>query len=227
MVAGARRLPGFPRERLLALVHCILGHHGPDALPGRRFGSPEALALARLNALDAQVKGALEHGLPMKVAPGAADDFEARRRGCSRSSAAPRSPPTRRPTAGAVFEAPGGRAGSAPLVVEDEAARVIACCSLHFRPRLNRPVPDAWIPDLIVHRRRPSPGCRPRAARGGRAPRPRARLLAADARVRLPAPGGARDVRGIRDDQRGLLLRQAALATGWPHWYNQLTQCLR
>ena len=57
------RLAGFPRERLLALVHCILAHHGPDALPGRRFGSPEALALARLNALDAQVKGALEHGL--------------------------------------------------------------------------------------------------------------------------------------------------------------------
>ena len=32
--------------------------------PGRRFGSPEALALYRLNALDASVKGALEHGLP-------------------------------------------------------------------------------------------------------------------------------------------------------------------
>ncbi len=31
--------------------------------PGRRFGSPEALALHRLNALDAGVKGALEHGL--------------------------------------------------------------------------------------------------------------------------------------------------------------------
>ena len=55
---------GVPRERLLALVHCVLGHHGPDNLPGRRFRSPEALALARLNSLDAQVKGALEHGLP-------------------------------------------------------------------------------------------------------------------------------------------------------------------
>lgn len=63
VVARAGRLDGFPRERLLALVHCILGHHGPDALPGRRLGSPEALALARLNALDAQVKGALEHGI--------------------------------------------------------------------------------------------------------------------------------------------------------------------
>ena len=37
---------------------------GADALPGRRFGSAEALALYRLNALDACVKGALEHGLP-------------------------------------------------------------------------------------------------------------------------------------------------------------------
>ena len=63
IVARAGRLDGFPRERLLALVHCVLAHHGPDALPGRRFGSPEALALARLNAVDAQIKGALEHGI--------------------------------------------------------------------------------------------------------------------------------------------------------------------
>ena len=48
----------------LALAHCVLTHHGPDSAPGRRFGSPEALALYRLNALDASVKGALEHGLP-------------------------------------------------------------------------------------------------------------------------------------------------------------------
>jgi 3'-5' exoribonuclease len=52
-------------ERRLALLHCVLCHHGPDAAPGRRFGSAEALALARINALDASVKGALEHGLPM------------------------------------------------------------------------------------------------------------------------------------------------------------------
>jgi hypothetical protein len=43
---------------------CIAGHRGSDTLPGRRFGSPEALALYRRNALDASVKGALEHGLP-------------------------------------------------------------------------------------------------------------------------------------------------------------------
>jgi 3'-5' exoribonuclease len=59
----SRRLDGLPEDRLNALYHCILGHHGPDSLPGRRFRSPEALALFRLNALDAAVKGALEHGL--------------------------------------------------------------------------------------------------------------------------------------------------------------------
>jgi 3'-5' exoribonuclease len=51
-------------ERFLALAHCVLTHHGPDRAPGRRFASPEALALHRINALDATVKGALEHGLP-------------------------------------------------------------------------------------------------------------------------------------------------------------------
>ena len=60
-------------DRRLELLNCILSHHGPDAGPGRArgarqaspwqgFGSPEALALYRLNALDASVKGALEHG---------------------------------------------------------------------------------------------------------------------------------------------------------------------
>ncbi len=48
----------------LALLHCVLAHHGPSSAPGGRFASAEALALFRLNALDATVKGALEHGLP-------------------------------------------------------------------------------------------------------------------------------------------------------------------
>ncbi|MBW3613669.1 MAG: hypothetical protein KY392_07410 [Chloroflexi bacterium] len=60
-IAGAG---GIPAARALALMHCVLGHHGPDGLPGRRFASAEALALQRLNALDASVKGALEQGLP-------------------------------------------------------------------------------------------------------------------------------------------------------------------
>jgi|HubBroStandDraft_2_1064218.scaffolds.fasta_scaffold06629_2 3'-5' exoribonuclease len=49
-------------ERRLALEHCVLMHHGPESASGQRFASPEALALYRLNALDAQVKGVLEHG---------------------------------------------------------------------------------------------------------------------------------------------------------------------
>jgi 3'-5' exoribonuclease len=50
-------------ERRLALEHCLMLHHGVEAAAGQRFASAEALALHRLNALDAQVKGALEHGM--------------------------------------------------------------------------------------------------------------------------------------------------------------------
>ena len=50
-------------DHRLALLHCVLTHHGPSAAPGGKFASPEALALYRLNALDASVKGAFEHGL--------------------------------------------------------------------------------------------------------------------------------------------------------------------
>jgi 3'-5' exoribonuclease len=50
-------------ERRLALEHCVITHHGPEASAAQRFAYPEAQALYRINALDAQVKGALEHGL--------------------------------------------------------------------------------------------------------------------------------------------------------------------
>jgi 3'-5' exoribonuclease len=56
----------LPAERRAALLHCVISHHGVDSARGpggRGFGSPEALALYRLNALDAGVKGALEQGL--------------------------------------------------------------------------------------------------------------------------------------------------------------------
>jgi 3'-5' exoribonuclease len=60
------RVPALDAPRRLALTHCVLTHHGAD-VAGRagqaRFGSAEALALHRLNALDAALKGALEHGL--------------------------------------------------------------------------------------------------------------------------------------------------------------------
>jgi 3'-5' exoribonuclease len=58
---------GLAPERRAALLHCVLSHHGADggrgAGGGRGFGIPEALALYRLNALDAGVKGVLEQGL--------------------------------------------------------------------------------------------------------------------------------------------------------------------
>jgi 3'-5' exoribonuclease len=49
---------GLDDPRRLALAHCVLAHHGD-----RRAATPEALALQRLNALDASVKGALEQGM--------------------------------------------------------------------------------------------------------------------------------------------------------------------
>jgi 3'-5' exoribonuclease len=59
---GLRMLEGraahLDEPRRLALAHCVLTHHGD-----RRPATPEALALQRINALDASVKGALEHGV--------------------------------------------------------------------------------------------------------------------------------------------------------------------
>jgi 3'-5' exoribonuclease len=59
----SERAVGLEEERRLALLHCVLCHHGPSSAPGGRFGSAEAIALYRINALDGTVKGALEHGL--------------------------------------------------------------------------------------------------------------------------------------------------------------------
>ncbi|HLJ03514.1 MAG TPA: HD domain-containing protein [Solirubrobacteraceae bacterium] len=68
LVIGERLLSefmgGLDPERGLALLHCVLCHHGPTTAPGGRFSSAEALALYRVNALDASVKDAFEHGLP-------------------------------------------------------------------------------------------------------------------------------------------------------------------
>jgi 3'-5' exoribonuclease len=63
IVGGAAE--GLPPDRRAALLHCVLSHHGADGnrSGARGFGTPEALALYRLNALDAGIKGALEHGL--------------------------------------------------------------------------------------------------------------------------------------------------------------------
>jgi 3'-5' exoribonuclease len=60
----SERFPAsLDEQRRLALLHCVLTHHGATSAPGGRFASAEALALYRVNAVDAAVKGALEHGL--------------------------------------------------------------------------------------------------------------------------------------------------------------------
>ncbi len=64
MLTERAQAVGLDEERRLALAHCVICHHGPSGAPGGHFLSPEALALYRVNALDAGVKGALEHGLP-------------------------------------------------------------------------------------------------------------------------------------------------------------------
>jgi len=65
---AAARVPALDDGRRLALAHCVLTHHGADATGrgGGKFGSAEALALYRINALDTQVKGALEQGLALE-----------------------------------------------------------------------------------------------------------------------------------------------------------------
>jgi 3'-5' exoribonuclease len=68
----SERAGGLDDERRLALLHCVLCHHGPATAPGGRFASVEALTLYRLNAVDASVKGAFEHGLGLETAPGRA-----------------------------------------------------------------------------------------------------------------------------------------------------------
>ena len=67
LVIGERilseRATALDAERKLSLLRCLLSHHGPSSAPGGRFASAEALALYRINALDAGVKEAFEHGL--------------------------------------------------------------------------------------------------------------------------------------------------------------------
>lgn len=55
----AQRSDGIEPARELALLNCVLSHHGPPG-GGSRFASAEALALYRINALDASIKGYLE-----------------------------------------------------------------------------------------------------------------------------------------------------------------------
>ena len=64
IVDGAARAAGIPEDRRLALLHAIAWHHGPPAGQAPNAASPEALALWRVNALEAGVKGRLEGAGP-------------------------------------------------------------------------------------------------------------------------------------------------------------------
>ncbi|MCB0858985.1 MAG: HD domain-containing protein, partial [Solirubrobacterales bacterium] len=63
LIGAARERAGLEAAERDALLSTVMCHHGTDALRLRNFPSAEAIALYRLNALDAQVKTALEHGL--------------------------------------------------------------------------------------------------------------------------------------------------------------------
>lgn len=63
LIGPAAERAGLDRTERDALLSTVMCHHGTDPLRLRHFPSAEAIALYRLNALDAQVKTALEHGL--------------------------------------------------------------------------------------------------------------------------------------------------------------------
>jgi 3'-5' exoribonuclease len=63
MVSARAHAARLDEVRRLALLHCVLCHHGPSPAPGGRFGPAEAAALYRLNALDAGVADALRSGV--------------------------------------------------------------------------------------------------------------------------------------------------------------------
>jgi len=63
LISAACLRAGIEQPESDALLSTVMCHHGTDALRLRNFPSAEAIALYRLNALDAQIKTALEHGL--------------------------------------------------------------------------------------------------------------------------------------------------------------------
>lgn len=62
IIAEPAKRAGLDEQRWSHLAHCVLTHHGAERAGGR-FRTAEAAALHRLNAVDATVKQALEHGM--------------------------------------------------------------------------------------------------------------------------------------------------------------------
>lgn len=63
LITDAARRTSLDPDLTDSLLSVVMCHHGTDPLRLRHFPSAEAIALYRLNALDAQVKTALEHGV--------------------------------------------------------------------------------------------------------------------------------------------------------------------
>ena len=84
----------------------------------------------------------------MRVRAARRDDFEAVTR-LLEELGRPLVPPEKEADCRAVYEEQIVSPQAHHIVVED-ASGVVAFASLHFRPRLNHPTEDAWIPDLIV-----------------------------------------------------------------------------
>ena len=57
----------FDETRRLALEHCVVLHHGSREGVPSGFATAEAVALFRLNSLDAAVKGAFEHHIAARA----------------------------------------------------------------------------------------------------------------------------------------------------------------
>lgn len=64
MIAERAARVGVDMSRVLALRHAVAWHHGPPPGQSPNSASPEALALQRINSLEAVVKGRLEGNAP-------------------------------------------------------------------------------------------------------------------------------------------------------------------
>lgn len=68
LVDGIARRLRVPEAKRLALLHVMGWHHGPPTGQNPSGGSPEALALMRINGLETQIKSRLEGSGPVEDA---------------------------------------------------------------------------------------------------------------------------------------------------------------
>jgi (aminoalkyl)phosphonate N-acetyltransferase len=85
----------------------------------------------------------------MRIRAARGDDFEAVTR-LLEELGRPRVTEATRADCRAIFEAQVIDPDCHHIVCEDDAGDVVGFCALQFRPRLNHPSFEAWVPDLIV-----------------------------------------------------------------------------